>query len=329
MPTPITEQNFKDVSMDAELTHWMQAQADALRLDPEEIELLAKDDASTPQILNHASTQIEKEFKDERVSLDLWSKDASARRDTAKATEERNRKELNSLESNGEKWADDGRVTQLGPGDKTKIWISRGVSIILLVAGYVSMTTFLHEQMGWTWLTSVFLPLIGVLGVGLIIKAFFGVLAGKSQKGWSVAFFVSILLIIGLACRFFFLLSQEYGGSQTLTLIGDDTPAGVAVGDHGSAMRFYLGMLLEILSAGVAWAYSDHVIKEATRTNGTRLSDKWEALAQHLAEAVKQEEFYASRIAHAESLKAIIHSADQRLQSEAVRQFQVAKAKLR
>jgi len=315
--------------MDADLAHWMQAQADGLRLDPEEIEVLAKDDASTPQILHHASTQVENEFKDERVSLDHWSKDASVRRETAKANEERNRKELHNLEDNGEKWSDDGKVTQLGPGDKTKIWMARGVSIILLVAGYVSMTTFLHEQMGWTWLSSVFLPLIGVLGVGLIIKAFFGVLAGKSQKGWAIAFFISILLIVILGCGFFYLLSQEYGSSQTIVLIGDDKSADAAIGDHGSAWRFYLGMLLEILSAGVAWAYSDHIIKESTRTNGTRLSDKWEALANELAKAVKEEEFYASRIAHAESLKAIIHSVDQRLQGEAVRLYQIAKANLR
>jgi hypothetical protein len=331
MSTPITEQNFKNASMDADLIHWMQTQADGILLDPEEIELLAKDNVSvsTSHLLHHATTKIDKEFNDERVSLSHWSQDASTRRATAKANEERSRKELSKLEANGEKWADDGKVTHLGPGDNTKIWVSRGVSIILLVAGYVSMTTFLHEQMGWSWLSSVFLPLIGVLGVGLIIKAFFGVLAGKSQKGWSIAFFVSILLIVGLACCFFFFLSQEYGGSQKLIIIDDNTPAGSAVGDHGSAIRFYLGMLLEILSAGVAWAYSDHVIKEATKTNGTRLSDKWEAVAQHLAEAVKQEETYASRIAHAESLKAIIHSAEQRLQAEAVRQFQIAKVKLK
>jgi len=249
MATPITEQNFNDSSMDSHLVEWLEKQVGAVRVNPEDIRLLAGKSASKTEVLNHASAQMGG-FNDERVILKRWHEDASKRRHEKKASEERQRKELHDLEANNKKYSFDNEVVQLSPGDKTKIWMARGVSIVLLVAGYVSMTTFLHEQMGWTWLASVFLPLIGVLGGGLTIKLAFDHLGEKSLKWWSIAFFVSIILILGLSFRFVQVKIMHANGVASV---------------HDSISCFNLGMLVTSLSAGVAWAYSDRLIRKAIR----------------------------------------------------------------
>jgi hypothetical protein len=207
------------------------------------------------------------------------------------------------------------------PQQRTKILFARGVSVVLLLAGYATFVNFLHEQMGWTWLGSTTLPFVGVLGVGFAVKAVFDQLSKHSHKAWRSIFFATSVLVFILACLFFYLIAGEYSDAQKITPIGGRgaQDAGADISDHGSKMRFFYGMLLEILAAGLAWAFSDEIVHEATNMNGEIDNPDVKKHEVLIAQSQAQQKYHSSRIGLAKGLVATINTGIQRLRNDATR----------
>lgn len=327
----LTQELLENAARDEQNIKGIQEEAETARVDPEDIRPLVEQDIHEgkqgvldPNLLNSLAC-LNGLASDLAICQDV-KKQHEALLPREEENERRLRETLRTLPPKI------GGVPVFGPTSqqRTKILMARSVSVILLMSGYATFVNFLHEQMGWTWLISTTLPLVGVLGVGFAVKAFFDLLSKHSHKAWRWLFFGTFVLVIILACLFFYLIAGEYFESQKITLVGGvgSQDAGPEISEHGSKMRFFYGMLLEILAAGLAWTFSDEIVREATNMNGEIDNPDIQKLEALVAQSQAQQKYHSSRIGLAKGLVATINTGIQRLKNDGTRIYSKIYAEL-
>lgn len=331
MPHVLTQELLEDAARDEHNIKGIEEEAETARVDPDDIRPFVEQDIRdgkkglNANLLNGLAGL-------RGLAADLAiCKDVKKQHEALLPKEEQNEQHLReNLKTIPRKI---GGVAVFSPTSqqKTKIYMARAVSVVLLIAGYATFVNFLHEQMGWTWLGSTTLPFVGVLGVGFGLKAFFDLLSKKSHKAWQVVFVSTFVLILILAGLFFYLIAGEYQDASKITLIPDSSGAdagGMDLGEHGSKMRFFYGMLLEILAAGLAWSYSDEIVREATNMNGEVDNPDLKKQEVLIAQSQAQQKYHSSRIGLTEGLIATIHTGIQRLENDGARLYSKIYAEL-
>ena len=163
----LTQRSLEDESRDTDNIKGIQDEVDTARVDPEDIKPLVEQD------LTEGKQGLNPNLLNSLACLNGLASDLAICRDVKKQQEILLPKE----ELHEKELADKMRAlaSKIGgvpvysptPQQRSKVYLGRGVSVVLLVSGYATSVNFLHEQMGWTWLGATTLPFVGVLGVGL------------------------------------------------------------------------------------------------------------------------------------------------------------------
>lgn len=301
-----TFETFQNPANDHDLRNHIEGTCKSVKLDPAKIrELAASSEVTKLKVRSHAEAQFQSELSDERKSLNGWIKISTENHTRAKNEEQSRHEELKKLEATGGHIDGGKSIVDLPSHMKNKVWLCRAISIAALLIGYVSTYRLLYTQVGWDiWLAATvpFIP-VGLLGGG--IKIFFDNLASHGKNHWNIGFYSVFFLVIITGLGFFYLLAQEYGKDILESNIGYEW------------LRFFLGLTSEVFGAGLAWAYSDKLIREHTRTDGTGTSQKYVELEKRWKEATKEKILWDTRITLADSLIEIIRNSDANLQAEA------------
>jgi hypothetical protein len=305
-----TFETFKNNSNDSELSKYIEETCKSVKLDPSKIrELAASSDTTKLKIRSHAESQFYSALGNEKASLNGWIKIAQENLDRAKNEEKSRDEAIKDLAKRGGITTIGKAVVDLPPHMKNKLWLCRGISIVALIIGCVSTFGLLYTQIGWDWWLAAPASLLAVAVFGGAVKIFFDQLSTHGKMWWNVGFYCVFALLIVTGLGFFFFLAQEYGKD---------------ILDHqdNKWLRFFLGLTSEIMGAGLAWGYSDKLIRDHTRSDGVGQSQEYEELEKRRKEAETARDLWSSRITLANSMIVTIQSADANLQADAERLFE-------
>lgn len=298
----LTFENFQNPQNDAALQEDIDKRAAALKVDPEEVKRRIADNHTQAQLRDYADS-IWKDLENERDLIKGWLTGAEERKAGAEDRVERAKKDVERMVAlgTGEGGEFHGGVSQtvMGPKDKTENSILLVIVLVLLIVGYASTVSLLHEQMGWELWLSLVIPFGGVLLLAFVLKKVLVQISEINEKAYLVAFFSTAGVALICLVVFFYLLSIEYKSSQTLELVGVDSPP---EGGHGTAMRFLFGLLADSFGAAALYARAHQITKRCTRMDGVVVSPNFLDREKALDETRNEAQLWASRIAVANSL---------------------------
>jgi len=305
-----TFETFKNALNDSELSNHIDDACKLVKLDPSKIrELAASSDTTKLKIRSHAESQFYSSLGPEKAALDGWIKIAQENLDYAKNEEKSRYEAIKDLEKRGGIMTIGKVVLDLPTHVKNKFLLCRGISIVALIIGCVSTFGLLYTQIGWDWWLAAPASLLAVGIFGGAVKLFFEQISTHGKMWWNVAFYCVFALLIVAGLGFFFFLAQEYGKDPL---------------DHEDNrwIRFFLGLTSEIMGAGLAWGYSDKLIRDHTRNDGVGQSQEYEELEKRRKLAETERDRWSSRITLANSMIVSIQSADAIFQADAERFFE-------
>lgn len=311
---PLTEENFRNPQNDAALLEEFEEIASAVTVDPEEVKRRIAAGNTQAQLIAYADSIWKAALEDDAKLIKGWLTNTETRKAGAEDRVERCKKEVEAMvaKGNGVRGQFQGGVarTVMGPKDKIEKSILLVIVFVLLVVGYASTVSLLHEQMGWELWLSLVIPFSGVVLLAFVVKKVLVQILEINEKAYLVAFFSTAGISLVCLLVFFYLLSTEYESSQTLDLVGVDSPP---EGGHGTAMRFLFGLLADSFGAAALYARAHHITKRCTSMDGEVPSPDFLAREKELDEARNVAQLWASRIALANTLLTRLDAARESL----------------
>ena len=171
----------------------------------------------------------------------------------------------------------------------------------------------LHDQMGWSLYLSIIAPAAGVFLIGFIIKLLLDRISEYGNKIFSIAFFTVASIAIILAVAWAFLLSNEYGSSGKIVLVGSES----AAGEHGTGTRFLCSILAEALGASALWARAQEIVRRGTRMDGQQINPNYQDKVDRIERLIAEKQTWSTRQTFAKSLQSMVSSVRDHLHSEA------------
>lgn len=312
----LTFEAFKIPANDAAFQQELESRVRNIKLPSEEIRKRFEEGETMTELLVYVDSLIKHALGDEAVNLDGWLALSNEKFVRAKAKVAELETEIAEMARRG--IGPDGQyvggvgVLVLGDEDKKHVKLYQGASILLVLIGYLSTVSMLHEQMGWSLYLSIIAPAAGVFLIGFIIKVLLDRISEYGNKVFSIAFFSVAALAVILAISWAFLLSNEYGSSSKIVLVGSES----AAGEHGTGTRFLCSILAEALGASALWARAQEIERRGMRMDGQMINPNYQKRVDSLECLVAEQEVWSTRMTLARSLQSIVASVRVHLHSE-------------
>jgi hypothetical protein len=313
----LTFEAFKVPSNDSAFKEEFESVVSNIKLPSEDIRKRFDSGESITEILFYVDSLIKHALGDDAVDLDGWLALSVDNLERAGAKISELEGEIAQMAAIGigpnGKYVGGIGVVVLGDEEKKHVRLYQGASLLLVSIGYLSTVSMLHEQMGWSLYLSIIAPAAGVFLIGFIIKLLLDRISEYGNKIFSIAFFTVASIAIILAVAWAFLLSNEYGSSQKIVLVGSES----AAGEHGTGTRFLCSILAEALGASALWARAQEIVRRGTRMDGQQINPNYQDKIDRIERLIAEKQIWSTRQTFAKSLQSMVSSVRDHLHSEA------------
>ena len=319
-----TIETFKNPKNDHELTQHIQNKCDSFKLDLDEIRQTSSEKGATEiKIISTAQAQFSSKLV-EKKSLDEWLESFEKKLPIAQKNEDDRRKELEDYRKKG------GGKPIPGEIPAPILLYMKGlksVSIVLVAVGYVTSALMLLDVVP-DWYSAFLIPFAVLIGGGIVYKLFLANLADHLSKNqWNIVFYITTFVAFIALVVFIYIISVEGGQPKP-----EDFDTGLVGEGNESKLktyRIFSGIIFEILGAALAWAFAEKLGRQYVNEESIILRHEYQTLSEELKKATAEKDLIESRMSLGETLLEIIRTANNNIQSEALRVYGEVTSKIR